>query len=375
MDLLHRNGVLVIQHLQKDYRSFQGFLNFMSHVGDPRNIFLIYFPLWFQLNPVVGTKMVWAAVIGDWFNLIFKWILFGHRPYWWVQETKIYPNQSIARLEQFPITCETGPGSPSGHAMGSSCVWYVMVSAALSYRSRQKDKSAITLHRLAWSFLWSVFWIIQISVCVSRVFIATHFPHQVILGVIAGMLVAEAFEHSPPVQRASLKTYIKANVFLFFSALDFYLVLKLIDVDLLWSVPKAKKWCANPEWVHIDTTPFAGLVRNLGVLFGLGLSIHSEMFAASCKAKGGSEGSFRMWCIVASLAALQLYNVIKIPTHSEYLFYALSFCKSAAIPLTVVALVPYCVRVLMKPTGRKTPTDVMVNLGLENLGASRLYCE
>ncbi|XP_060113261.1 glucose-6-phosphatase 2 [Heteronotia binoei] len=375
MDLLHRSGVLIIQHLQKDYRSYQRFLHFMSHVGDPRNIFLIYFPLWFQLNPVIGTKMIWVAVIGDWFNLIFKWILFGHRPYWWVQETIIYPNQSIPRLEQFPITCETGPGSPSGHAMGSSCVWYVMVSAALSYRSRQKDKLAITLHRLAWSFLWSIFWIIQISVCISRVFIATHFPHQVILGVIAGMLVAEVFEHTPSIQAASLKTYIKANAFLFFSAIGFYLVLKLIDIDLLWSVPKAKKWCTNPEWVHIDTTPFAGLVRNVGVLFGLGLSIHSKMFVVSCKAKSGYKGSFRISCTAASLATMQLYDFIKIPTHGEYLFYILSFCKSAAIPLTVVAFVPYCIHMLMKQTEKKTSTEVMANLGLGNLQASKLYCD
>lgn len=73
MDFLHRNGVLVIQHLQKDYGAYYGFLNFMSSVGDPRNIFSIYFPLWFQLNQTVGTKMIWVAVIGDWFNLIFKW--------------------------------------------------------------------------------------------------------------------------------------------------------------------------------------------------------------------------------------------------------------------------------------------------------------
>ncbi|XP_033029862.1 glucose-6-phosphatase 2 isoform X2 [Lacerta agilis] len=302
MDLLHSHGVLIIQHLQKDYR-----------------------------------------------------ILFGHRPYWWVQETMIYPNQTSPCLEQFPITCETGPGSPSGHAMGSSCVWYVMVSAALSYTVRQKGKSTINLHRLTWSFLWSMFWIIQISVCVSRVFIATHFPHQVILGVIAGMLVAEAFEHAPAIQTASLKTYIQTNVFLFVSALGFYLVLKLIDIDLLWSIPKAKKWCANPEWINIDTTPFAGLVRNLGALFGLGLSINSEMFILGCKGKHGYKLSFRMLCIATSLATLQLYDFIKIPTHTEYLFYILSFCKSAAIPLTVVAFVPYCIYLLMKPTEKKFP--------------------
>lgn len=33
---------------------------------------------------------------------------------------------------------------------------------------------------------WMAFWIIQISVGISRIFIATHFPHQVILGVLAG---------------------------------------------------------------------------------------------------------------------------------------------------------------------------------------------
>ncbi|KAM9629045.1 glucose-6-phosphatase 2 isoform 2-T2 [Morphnus guianensis] len=312
-----------------------------------------YIPFWLQLNQVVGTKMIWVAVIGDWFNLIFKWILFGHRPYWWVQETMIYPNQSSPCLEQFPITCETGPGSPSGHAMGSSCVWYVMVTAALSYTVRWKDKSAVTLHRLTWSFLWSIFWIIQISVCISRVFIATHFPHQVILGVFAGILVAEAFEHTPAIQTASLRMYIKTNLFLFIFALGFYLVLKLLDIDLLWSVPKAKKWCANPDWINIDTTPFAGLVRNLGALFGLGFGINSEMFVTSCKGKNSCKISFRILCIAASLATLQLYNFVKIPTHTEYLFYILSFCKSAAMPLTVVALVPYCVHSLMRSTEKK----------------------
>uniref|UniRef100_G1K933 Glucose-6-phosphatase 2 n=1 Tax=Anolis carolinensis TaxID=28377 RepID=G1K933_ANOCA len=356
MDLLHSNGVLIIQHLQKDYRSYQSFLNFMSHVGDPRNIFSIYFPLWFQLNRVVGTKMIWVAVIGDWFNLIFKWILFGHRPYWWVQETMIYPNQTSPCLEQFPITCETGPGSPSGHAMVFAPVFFLYLSELLIPSLRSKKKLPyLFFYRLTWSFLWSMFWIIQISVCVSRVFIATHFPHQVILGVIAGMLVAEAFEYAPAIQTASLKTYIQTNVFLFASALGLYLVLKLIDIDLLWSVPKAKKWCANPEWINIDTTPFAGLVRNLGALFGLGLGINSDMFIISCNGKHGYKPSFRILCIATSLATLQLYDFIKIPTHTEYLFYILSFCKSAAIPLTVVALIPYCIHLLMKPIEKKLP--------------------
>lgn len=34
--------------------------------------------------------------------------------------------------------------------------------------------------------LWTLFWGVQVCVCLSRVFIAAHFPHQVIAGVITG---------------------------------------------------------------------------------------------------------------------------------------------------------------------------------------------
>ncbi|CAG5865569.1 unnamed protein product [Menidia menidia] len=350
MDFIHNFGVLVIQHLQSNYREYYSFLNFMSAVGDPRNIFSVYFPLWFHFSHNVGTKMIWVAVIGDWFNLIFKWILYGQRPYWWVKETYLYHNNSIPHLDQFHLTCETGPGSPSGHAMGSSCVWYMMITSALNFARPSSVSSVRSVQRfhVLRSCLWMTFWVIQISVCLSRVFIATHFPHQVIFGLVTGMLVAEVFDHIPSVYNASLKVYLQANVFLLSFAMCFYLLLKLMDIDPLWSVNKAKKWCANPDWIHLDTTPFAGLVRNLGALFGLGLAVNSDMFAQSCKGKNGCKTVFKLMCIAATLTFLQLYDLIKMPTDSEALFYLLSFCKSASVPLGVVAVIPYFVHLLIK---------------------------
>nr|XP_046259214.1 glucose-6-phosphatase 2-like [Scatophagus argus] len=356
MDFVYSSGVLVIQHLQNNYREYHDFLSFMSSVGDPRNIFSVYFPLWFHLSHEVGTKMIWVAVIGDWLNLIFKWILFGQRPYWWVQETHFYRNDSFPHLEQFHITCETGPGSPSGHAMGSSCVWYVMITSALNFTRSSSTVSPLQSFqrfRLLRSCLWMAFWVIQISVCFSRVFIATHFPHQVILGLLAGMLVAETFDHIFSVYNASLKVYLQMNIFLFSFAVCFYLILKSIDIDPMWSVTKAKKWCANPDWIHLDTTPFAGLVRNLGALFGLGLALNSQMFIQSCKGKNGYKARFKLMCVTATLTCLQLYDSVKMPTHNELLFYILSFCKSASVPLGVVAVVPYCVHLLIGDEDKK----------------------
>ncbi len=167
------------------------------------------------------------------------------------------------------------------------------------------------------------------------------------------MLVAKAFDHIPSIYNASLKVYLQTNVFLFSFAVCFFLVLKSTSMDPLWSVTKARRWCANPEWIHLDTTPFAGLVRNLGALFGLGLAVNSQMFVQSCKGKNGYKTRFKLMCVTATLTSLQLYDLIKMPTHTEGLFYILSFCKSASVPLGVVAIIPYCVHLLIGDEDRK----------------------
>ena len=182
---------------------------------------------------------------------------------------------------------------------------------------------------------------------------ALHCSHVVMCLPLSGMLVAEAFERIPSIHTASFKVYLQTSLFLFSFALSFYFLLKMINIDLLWSISKAKKWCINPDWIHLDTTPFAGLVRNLGALFGLGLAINSQMFLKSCKGKNGYTTRFKLTCVAATLTTLQLYDLIKVPTHTEVLFYTLSFCKSAVVPLSVVALIPYCVHLLIGDPGKR----------------------
>lgn len=43
-------------------------------------------------------------------------------------------------------------GSPSGHAMGSSCVWYVMVTSALAFTRSSCISSVWSFQR--WTFTW-----------------------------------------------------------------------------------------------------------------------------------------------------------------------------------------------------------------------------
>uniref|UniRef100_A0A8D3CX92 glucose-6-phosphatase n=1 Tax=Scophthalmus maximus TaxID=52904 RepID=A0A8D3CX92_SCOMX len=213
--------------------------------------------------------MIWVSVIGDWLNHIFKWILFGQQPYR-VQETSFYHKSSFPHLEY-----------PSGHALGSSCVWYVMITSALNF----------TRFRLLRSGLWMSFWVIQISVRISRVFIATHFPHQVNLCLLAGEFnICFSKMFSVPMLFSPFAVWC-------------YLLFKVMDIDLLWSVTKTKKWCANREWIHLDTSPIPDL--------------------SSC------EGD----------SCLQLYDFIEMSTHI--------FFKSASVPLGVVVIIPYCVHLLI----------------------------
>ncbi|XP_016403197.1 glucose-6-phosphatase-like [Sinocyclocheilus rhinocerous] len=185
MDTLHGFGVSSTQYLQTHYKDVQGWFLFVSFAADLRNTFFIFFPIWFHLKESVGIKLIWVAVIGDWLNLVFKWILFGERPYWWVHETSYYINSSTPHIEQYPMTCETGPGSPSGHAMGAAGVYYTLVTSILAIMLSKEKKSSPKSLYLRGS-LWTLFWTVQVCVCLSRVFIAAHFPHQVFAGVISG---------------------------------------------------------------------------------------------------------------------------------------------------------------------------------------------
>lgn len=274
--------------------------------------------------------------------------------------------------------------------------------------------------RVLWTLLWTGFWAVQVCVCLSRVFIAAHFPHQVIAGVIsgecmnppfcphctttldrstagtgtrsdrdargcdvklplwvhlapppqgrrlspdcppsspaslpAGMAVAKTFQHIHCIYHASLRRYLGITFFLFSFALGFYLLLRALGVDLLWTLEKARRWCDRPEWVHMDTTPFASLLRNLGILFGLGLALNSHMYLESCRGKQGQHLPFRLGCAAASLLILHLFDAFKPPSHMQLLFYVLSFCKSAAVPLATVGLIPYCVSQLLATQDKK----------------------
>ncbi|KAL6094538.1 uncharacterized protein ACO6RY_15930 [Pungitius sinensis] len=101
---------------------------------------------------------------------------------------------------------------------------------------------------------------------------------------------------------------------------------------------KAQKWCVRPEWVNLDSTPFASL-RNMGTLMGLGLALHSPLYAENEKKETGS--GFKAGCIVVSLFLLQLLDGWTFSNEDLMTFHLLSFGKSAVALFIPTALVPW----------------------------------
>ncbi|XP_033098021.1 glucose-6-phosphatase-like [Anneissia japonica] len=334
----------LIEQLQNSFAKHESTMMYLSQLSDPRNSFLFFFPIVYSLSRVVGLKVLWAAVISEWVNVILKWCLFGQRPYWWVQETDVYANGGRPNLKQFELTCETGPGNPSGHCLVTMAVWFIMMSAlsadlektalkqpakkpANLKEEREADKKVVSP-----AIPWGLLAALAVLVCISRVFIATHFPHQTLIGVVIGVIVGIAVDRMD-VTKVGLKTYITVTIFLASAVVGQCLLMQQLGVDPNWTLQLAAKWCARQEWVHLDTTAFFSIARDLGALFFVGLMQYLPI-----RPKGVLSSLPMFLTMVSSVVLSQVLEKIPLQVDNITLFYILGGLKYGLILSCVVLI-------------------------------------
>uniref|UniRef100_A0A8C2AHT9 glucose-6-phosphatase n=1 Tax=Cyprinus carpio TaxID=7962 RepID=A0A8C2AHT9_CYPCA len=255
-------------------------------------------------------------------------ILFGERPYWWIGHSGLF-SKNPPKVQQFLSTCETGPGSPSGHAMVTGAVWWVIVSFLASSFHTRTGRSVFKILAAVPYLLYAVF---LACVGLSRIFILAHFPHQVIAGLLAGQKLNYIVLYCITLHYITLH-YI-AFLALLLGALLMHGALQNIGVDLSWSISLAKRWCSRSEWIRLDTAPFSSLNRDAGVLLGLGLAQYWK--------PGGWDLPWvpRTLCLALSSIALHYISSFPVPTVPPLLFYSLFFLKYSIVPQVVMVLVP-----------------------------------
>ncbi|XP_012253680.2 glucose-6-phosphatase catalytic subunit 1 isoform X1 [Athalia rosae] len=243
-------------------------------VADPGFTFLILVPLFAILSPKLSSDVLMVSIVTEWSNILLQWLFMEERPYWWAKERELLRKYPVPVLRQTPFTCETSPGSPSGHMMGSAAVLYTIMHFINDSISRHTSFSEANARRVK-LLLWMLFIAIEVLIAASRIYFATHFPHQCFLGVLIGIFIARLFLCDPTFsawwQHTRTRQLLIAPAIMIFFSYGAHLLQKSLDIDPHWSIKMAFKWCASPEWVHVDTTPFFSLVRVSGVAYGLAL--------------------------------------------------------------------------------------------------------
>ncbi|XP_072229344.1 glucose-6-phosphatase 3 [Leuresthes tenuis] len=326
MEAVHTQGIWVAELLQQQTNNLEKYWLVITHLGDPKAAFLLIFPFTYFVSKRTGVAVLWVAAISEWLNLVFKWMLFGERPFWWIGESGLFVNTQ-PKVHQFPSTCETGPGSPSGHAMVTAAVWWVVVSSlgtSLYARTHSVMISA-TPYLLYVGML--------VAVGISRIFILAHFPHQVIAGSITGFILGIVLSSRVPEGRPLL-FFFSISIGLLLSALMLYAGLQQLGIDLSWSIALAKKWCSHAEWIRLDTAPFSSLTRDCGALLGLGLSQYWK--------PNGWPLPWAPRALSLAISSMGLYHVnrLPLPVQPQVLFYGLFFVKFVLVPQIVMVLVP-----------------------------------
>ncbi|CAG2107974.1 unnamed protein product [Medioppia subpectinata] len=333
MDLLHENSISAISMIQSSFHQQKSIMFLLSNLFDPRYAFLFYSPLVFSLNRFAGRKLMWVTVMAEWSNQVLKWIMRGERPYWWIHETDVYNKTGgevrLPAIQQYFMTCETGPGSPSGHAMVTAAVWYILIEAFL------RQNGTLTKRSIVNRICWATYTIVLCCVSLSRIYLAAHFPHQCALGMVIGVAVAMLVSHLDT-DSFSRKQYILGTVGLFVSALSTYAMLKMMGFNPMWSVERALKWCAKREHVHLDTTPFFSMMRYTGFFLGMGLALHSNLHRIANKERFTT--TMKIVTAVLSVGFAKATEFVPMPKDNVNLCYALAFLLSAILPYVFVAI-------------------------------------
>lgn len=310
----------------------------ITQVGDPEFLILYIFPLISAVNSDLFIRVILTTTLVDMLNNLLKWFLHGERPYWWIYEAP--DNSGMLGLRQFPVTCETGPGSPSGHAMLTTAVWFIILATyvkTIARHSKKKTTLVITI--------WTLYLTLFTLVSVSRLYIAAHFPHQVIVGGISGLLVGWAFTKLRVSQLQPVH-YAFTLIAMLLSIAFAYATLLAFGVDPAWSLALAKKWCAKPEWLRMNATPLSALFRDVGAVAGLALARRLESDTVRLAVVIHRDGREIVTALM-SFACVQMCAWVPLPPNPFWLYYMAVLIKYALISFVAVAVVPNIVKISM----------------------------
>ncbi len=328
MDQVLNLGIRIIMLLQ----GLGGWLimpmKFFSFLGNEEFFLLIMPVLYWCLDAAIGLRVGMVLLASDGLNGFLKMALRGPRPYFISAQVRA-------------LSSETSFGIPSGHAQNSAAVWVTL--AAWTGRKWPAYRRVVWIAAVAIVFL----------IGLSRIYLAVHFPSDVLLGWIIGGLLAWAFlKFEQPVTRRLSQHSPAAQIAVVF-ALSLAIILASASVKIIfsaWTIPSL--WSLNIRLAGSAVQlpqPFAlsGVVSSSAAFFGLaagfiglkisgGFDTAGSFWKRAARYPLGLVGIFVIWY---GLDLIFPGGELLLPLILRYLRYALvGLWISALAPLLFIRL-------------------------------------
>ena len=246
MEWIYTTGISIIQNLQGlgDWLLIP--MRFFTLLGDELFYLLVAPAIFWCLDAGAGLRMGLYLMVCSGLNNALKIFFNGPRPYWYTQDVKA--------LSTNP---ETSFGVPSGHAQNAVVFWGTLA------------------HELRRKWVWVVAILLMFLIGISRVYLAVHFPHDVLVGwLIGALLLWGLIKLEKPLGAWLKKTSVATQLVAALAAsLALILLVILARISLgSWTIPA--EWIANASAAYPDEDPInplalSGVISNAGAFFGM----------------------------------------------------------------------------------------------------------
>jgi membrane-associated phospholipid phosphatase len=309
-------GIPVIAWLQGLGDWLRQPMEFFTFLGTEEFYMLVMPVVLWCFDVGLGIRLALILLASDGLNGIFKTAFGWPRPYWVSDQIRA-------------LSSETSFGLPSGHAQNALALWGQLAAGV----------------RRRWATVVLIVLIFLISI--SRLYLAVHFPSDMLAGwVVAGLLLWGFLRYGPPIAQRLGRLSLAEKVLVSLGASLLLLALHLLVFWMTAGRAVPAEWAARaaaavPGADPIEPRSLEGIFSSMGMLFGIGGGA-SLLFAwGKFDAKGDWwKRVLRFIVGLAGVLALWMGLRVVFPEGETAIALILRYVRYAAVGFWAVYLAP-----------------------------------
>ena len=318
MDNLLNSGLQINLWLQSLGAWLTPIMQLFTFLGNEQFYLLIAPAILWCIDAPLGLRLGLFLMINGMVNTALKVAFHGPRPYWYTSNIKVLGS------------AENSFGVPSGHAQNGVIVWGTLAN-------RIKHRAA-----------WIIAIVIMILIGISRIYLAVHFPHDVLLGWLFGAVILWVlFRFERPVL-IWIKQYQVSVQLLIIFLFSLFLILIVIVAQFSlrgWNIPM--DWVNNahlafPNEPEINPLSYHNFLSSTGAFFGLaaGWIWISKLGGFSTK---GTWLTLVLRYILGVIGVLVLYLGLGLlfPDTETFISYSIRYIRYALIGFWIAGFAPW----------------------------------